>query len=106
MYGETLDPKKTGFAVSMDSDYDEERPTLYLSDLEDPDNDDIRDVGHPDFDILFGNMCECVFETNDQFSVSRENPNLSALNTVEETRQWCLSIGMTEDPNLAHSVGG
>ncbi len=107
MYGQPLDPKKTTFAVTQDPDYDEDRPTLFLADLDDDDNDDVREISHPDFDILWSNDCENIFSSNDQFYVSKSRKHgLMALNTVEEARQWCLSVGMTEDTDLAHTVGG
>jgi hypothetical protein len=62
--------------------------------MEDEENDNIRSISHPDFNIYWNNISENVFESR--------NP----LNTVQSSIDWCLSIGMTEDKDLAHTVGG
>ena len=110
MYGQPLDPKRTSFAIS-----DEDGViTLWVVDLDEEDNDDIRDINHPDFDNYWSNAMECVFELNDQDMINfliRLNKNKAKtlkppLKTMEEARNWCLSIGMVEDKELAGSVGG
>ncbi len=135
MYGKPLDPKKTAFGIGYEDkyrhiqsgniieEYDYNKKTtnkgeytmviprpfqIFLLDLEDPSNDDIRDVVHPDFDALWGNSCECVFEPWKQSWIDKysKNKNLKALTNSHDARQWLISIGMKEDPTLAHAVGG
>lgn len=99
MYGKPLDPKKTTFAIGNDGG----QIYVTLMDQEDDDNDDVREVDHPDWDILFGNAMENVFEPWDQAFIDNElkasgrSDKLKELTTVDEVRNYLLSIGMTED---------
>lgn len=82
MYGEPLKPKRTAFTIEDDDN--ESGFAVYLTDLDDPSNDGVRDVDHPEFEVKFGNMAENLFE-----------PSSSKM-TKAEARAWLLSIGMTE----------
>lgn len=96
MYGKPLKPQKTSFTIE-DSDLNDGGFTIYLTDLEEPSNDDVRDVDHPDFDILWGNAMENVFEPWDQEWIdNHEERKLKAITTKKMAREWLLSIGMTE----------
>lgn len=134
MYGETLDPKRTAFGIGYDDTYvhlttgrliepweynrlssDDKsmytsvtpRPfKIYIEDLDETDNDDIRGVDHPLWDILWCNECECVFKPMSQKSVDPTQNYLMALVDSNDARVWLLSIGMVEDSSLAHNVGG
>lgn len=90
MYGKPLDPNKTSFAIYINDDDEIE---IALEDNEDYDNDDIRDVDDPIFDMFFDNICECLFISN-------------YFTNIEEAKTWLLSIGMTENSDLEGSVGG
>lgn len=92
MYGQPLDPKRTAFTFygdCWDDKLTETNFSIYLTDLDDPSNDDVRDVDHPDFDTYWGNAMENVFEPNDPYIGE-------ALDTQTKARQWLLSIGMIE----------
>ena len=78
MYGEPLNPKKTAFAIVIDPSTWLYVPTLFLEDLEDPDNDDVREVNHPDFETYWGNSMENTFEACPQRYVNKINPKLKA----------------------------
>ena len=84
MYGQNLDPKKTGFSFFDDPD-SPYKFAVGLWDLEDEDNDDIRDVDHPDFETNFGNSSECMFW-----------PENDSVGTKKKARAWLKSIGMKE----------
>jgi len=86
MYGKPLDPKKTSFMI-IDTYGGDEGIMIGLVDLEEPDNDGIRDVDHPDFERMFGNDMECVFSSNPD----------NGLETEEDVKNWLLSIGMVEE---------
>jgi len=94
MYGQPMNPTRCEFEISTDDGMLSEVGdiVLVIGDLDEPDNDDIRDVIHADFDRLWDNACENVF-TSDKFK------------TEEEARKWCLSIGMKE-ANESLGLGG
>lgn len=56
-------------------------------------------VNHDDWDELFGNLDEEypeIFLTSNKDYLRDIGSNLEALDTVEKTREWLLSIGMFE----------
>lgn len=101
MYGQPLQPNRCEFSLHIDNDQADMYVAgdgdicLCITDLDEPDNDDVRDVDHPDFDKYWGNACENVFlsEGFDHFK------------SLEDARKWCLSIGMVESPEQL-VVGG
>lgn len=92
MHGEIMKPDRCEFTLFIDDGSSDMYVSgdgdicLCISDLDEPDNDDIRDVDHPDFDTYWGNACENVFLSN----------KFDDFKDIEEARQWCLSIGMVE----------
>lgn len=85
-----LKPQDTEFALSLDED---DELTLWLLDKAHQ-NDDIRGVDYLTFDKHWGNTMENVFTANNKHM------------TMEGAMKWCLSIGMTHNPDLAGNVGG
>lgn len=85
MYGQPLNPKRTSFAIH-DWDGDNCDFAVFLTDMDDESNDDVREVDHPDWEDKFDNAMENVFEPKDAFLFSRKN-----------CKQYLLSLGMTED---------
>ena len=81
-----LNPNKSAFDITQDPDYGETRPTLFVEDMTDDSNDNVRSVRHPDFDILWSNECENVFRASTQRRVTEKNPNLKALDTIKEAK--------------------
>ena len=77
MYGEPLQPNRTGFDIGIFSG----QITISVSDLDELDNDDVREVVHPDFETYWGNEMENVFSTEH-------------FKTMREAIDWCVSIGM------------
>lgn len=78
------------FYNHMDDGQDEITETsfsVYVTSLKEPDNDDIREVNHPYWEDIFGNMMENLFELK---------PNKHGVNNLSDAKQWMLSIGMTE----------
>ncbi len=54
-----IEPNRAAFAIRYDSiNYYDSGPVLFVADLDDPSNDNIRDVKHPEFEKLFGNSSE------------------------------------------------
>lgn len=104
MYGQPLDPTKTTFDVQVD---DDGSIMVFLQDQEDPDNDDVRDVDHPDFDKLFGNECENIFSpwTQEQIDDYHPNSGLKALKTKRQVVDYLLSLGM-DLGDISDEVGG
>lgn len=97
MYGQPLKPNRASFEFFED----EGEFTIHVSDLDDPSNDDVRDVDHPDWDTLWGNEMENVFSPWDQDTVRNgfygDKPSdLQPLTNKNKARAWLLSIGMTE----------
>jgi hypothetical protein len=92
MHGESLEPKKTAFALyeqDNSHDFEVEGPLqIFLVDLEDVENDDVRDVIHPEFDVFWDNICENTFEPVEDVK--------DALDTPEKARKWLKKIGMVE----------
>ena len=84
MFGQPMNPARCEFELQEDTFGDMGDPgdiVLIVGDLDEPDNDDIRDVLHTDFDYYWGNACENVF-VSEKFK------------DIEDARKWCLSIGM------------
>lgn len=106
MYGQPLNPRRTSFGIAEEDG----NVVLYVLDLDEPDNDDVRDIDHPDFDYYWGNACENVFELwkrPSRIKRFRESGELKPLlSGIEQARMWCRSIGMIEDPTLVGAVGG
>lgn len=113
MYGEPLKPSECNFALFLDDGSTnihldgDGGIALIIEDNTEPGNDNIRDVIHPDFDKLWCNVSECMFMAEDregqEFSeeLSGETfTDVTPFTSLEEARQWCLSIGMTEDISL------
>lgn len=98
MYGKPLEPNKALFHISTQEEFAEEngddeiyKPTMFVVDIDEPSNDNIRDINHPDFDRYWGNSMENCFE------VYGEGEGWS----YEKALEWCLSIGMIEaDANM------
>lgn len=80
MYGEPLQPKRCKFDIGIFDGL----ITIFVTDLDQRDNDDVRDIVHPDFDKYWGNEMENVFST-DNFK------------TMREAKDWLTSIGMEYD---------
>ena len=78
MYGEPLQPNRTSFKIGV---FDGSI-SIFVTDLDEQDNDDVREVVHPDFERFWDNDMENVFST-------------IHFQTIEEARDWCVSIGMT-----------
>jgi hypothetical protein len=96
MYGEPLEPRKALFHISTPEEFAEEQGddeeyvvSMFVVDMDEPDNDNVRDVKHPDFDRYWGNMMENCFEVYD------EGEDWS----YEKALEWCLSIGMVQADN-------
>jgi len=99
MYGQPMNPARCEFELQEDTFGDMGDPgdiILIVGDLDDPDNDDIRDVLHPDFDNYWGNACENVFVSDGVMHFSG----------IEDARQWCLSIGMKAAAPGSLEMGG
>jgi hypothetical protein len=98
-----MKPNRCEFSLHIEADmpwlsakiFEDGDICLCISDLDEPDNDDIRDVLHPDFDRFWGNACENVFLSN----------GFKDFKTIEDARRWCLAIGMVESTELLQ-VGG
>ena len=93
MYGEPLEPNRTGFNLEEGHSSDDYGFQLWLIDLDEPSNDDIRDVNHPEFDMYWGNASEC------QFLPWEENYHPESHKTfknMKEAREWLVSIGMQD----------
>ncbi len=80
MYGEPLQPNKCKFDIGVFDGY----ITISITDLDEEDNDDIRDVVHPDFEKYWDNDAENIFST-------------THFKTMQEAQDWCISIGMEFD---------
>jgi hypothetical protein len=85
-YGEPLDPKKTTFELYINDGSDNTCAEdggigLFLTDDEAEDNDDVRDVIHPDFETYWDNDMENTFST-------------THFTTLKEAEKWLRSIGM------------
>ncbi len=80
MYGEPLQPNRCQFEISIFDGI----ITLAVEDLDDPSNDDVREVVHPDFEKYWDNSMENVFET-------------THFKSMQEAKDWCISIGMVFD---------
>jgi len=77
MYGEPLEPNRCEFEIGVFSG----EISIFINDLDEQDNDDIREVIHPQFEDYWDNSMENVFVT-EHFT------------TMEQARDWCVSIGM------------
>lgn len=86
-----IKPNRAEFRISQDPDYNETTPTIHIQNLDDEDDDYVQ-INHKDFNKYWNEDCECVFST-DHFQ------------TVADAKAWCLSIGMTENPNIGE-IGG
>ena len=103
MYGQPLMPNRCEFWLFIDDGGDDKDMyiagegdiCLCISDLDEPDNDDIRDVVHPDFDKFWDNACENIFLSH----------GFKHFKSLEDAKKWCLSIGMIES-NIPLEVGG
>ncbi len=97
IYGQPLEPNRCEFSLHIDNEDAEMYVAgdsdicLCITDLDEPDNDDVRDINHPDFDKFWSNACENVFLSN----------GFNDFATIEDARQWCLSIGMIENTSEA-----
>lgn len=80
MYGQPLKPSECIFEIGV---FDNEI-TIVIEDLTDNDNDDVREVDHPDFDNYWDNMMENVF-SSEKFK------------NMKDAKDWCISIGMKFD---------
>ncbi len=100
MYGHPLEPNKCKFLLFIDDG----EADMYISgdgdiclcieDIDESDNDDIRDINHPDFDKLCNNASENVFLSN----------GFEDFKSLEEARKWCLSIGMIESEDINEAL--
>lgn len=77
MYGEPLQPNRCLFDIGVFNGL----ISIFIEDLDESNNDDVRDVVHPDFDRYWGNDCENMFSTRH-------------FKTMQEAKEWCVSIGM------------
>jgi hypothetical protein len=77
MYGEPLQPNRTKFEIGV---FDGEI-SIAVFDLDELDNDDVREVVHPDFEKYWDNVMENCFVTEH-------------FKTMQEAKDWCISIGM------------
>jgi hypothetical protein len=77
MYGEPLEPNRCEFEIGV---FDGEI-SIFITDLDEQDNDDVREVMHPSFEQFWENSMENVFVT-EHFT------------TMQQAKDWCLSIGM------------
>lgn len=80
MYGEPLQPNRCKFQIGV---FDGEI-SIFITDLDEEDNDDVREVVYPDFDNFWGNSMENCFVTEH-------------FQTMQQATEWCVSIGMTFD---------
>jgi len=67
MYGKPLEPNKALFHISTPEEFAEEQGddeeyvvSMFIVDMDEPDNDNIRDIKHPDFDRYWGNTMKIV----------------------------------------------
>ncbi len=92
MYGQPMKPNRCEFSIFIDDNTSDMYVAgdgdicLCITDMDEPDNDDIRDVDHPDFDKFWGNACENVFLSD----------GFKHFKSLEDAKNWCLSIGMIE----------
>lgn len=77
MYGEPLQPNRCKFDLGIFDGIIQ----IFIIDLDEESNDDVRDVVHPDFERYWSNDMENIFST-DHFK------------TMQEAKDWCISIGM------------
>jgi hypothetical protein len=93
MYGQPLQPNRADFTFCAGENGDDPTETDFsigVGDLDDPKNDDIREVDHPLWEDFWDNICENAFVPN-------TDPG-ETLDTMTKARAWLLSIGMTEKP--------
>jgi len=91
MYGQPINPKRALFYImEHNEDYSFGEPFgMFIVDMDDPSNDDIREVDHPDFDSKWENDSENDFTPRDE--------NWA----IQDAEAWCLSIGMVKgDSNI------
>lgn len=100
MYGDDKqNPKKASYCIEdnrgndMDSDF-----SVFIRDLEDISNDNIRDVDSPLFESLFGNQSENLFGNLNQDDIDKNA--VTSLKTEDEIRDYLNSIGMIEDKSM------
>lgn len=89
-----IQPNDAKFKIELQTidDFEMTGIMLFVMQISDPNNDDIREIDHLDFNKYWDNEMENVFST-------------LHFQTVDDARKWCISIGMTEDPNM-EEVGG
>lgn len=98
MNGKLLKPERLGFTIYPEigeEDIKEDNFTIYLTDLEDKTNYDIRGVDHPDWDMYWGNEMENVFSPMN-FDIEDYKEIEPVLGTITKAKEWLLSIGMRE----------
>lgn len=78
-----LDPKQISFELDVYENDGNNEISLFLTDHEYPENDNIREINHPDFEKYWDNIMENTFVTTHFL-------------TLNEARLWLLSIGMTD----------
>lgn len=90
MYGQPLKPSECNFRIVRDEteDFNFGETTLIIEDNTEPNNDNIRDVIHPQFEDIWCNVCENMFEPLDEDM------------TIKELEDWCVSIGMIKDDTI------
>ena len=114
MYGQPLEPNRTKFYIRDNSrgEYYGSKIQLFLVDMDDEENDDVREVNHPEWGLYWENDSENEFSAIDEETVkslidSGMNDTLKELGigysedftyfkTIKEAREWLLSIGMIE----------
>lgn len=93
MYGQPIKPEKCLFNIFIDDGTDDMYVAgdgdicLCITDEDCPDNDDIRDIDHPDFDKYWGNAAENVFLSD----------GFKHFKSLGEAKQWCFEVGMKEN---------
>lgn len=95
-YRPLLKPNECKFGAYKN--YDDE-VEIFISDFQ-RDDDDIREIDHPQFNLLWDNTCE-----NTWVPTSRRGSSVYHIKTVKDARNWGLAIGMTYDKSLENEEG-
>lgn len=88
---EILKPQNAGFHIFIDngdsknpySGWCDDRINIFVTDLKDPDNDGVRGIDHDEWEDYWENESENSFVTE-------------SWESLEDAKEWLLSIGMKE----------